>query len=465
MHITFWGAARTVTGSQHLVECGEIKTLLDCGLYQGRRADSYRLNQHLPFDARAVHALVLSHAHIDHSGNIPNLVKSGFAGDIVCTHATRDLCAIMLRDSGAIQEEDAAYLNRHRKHGPRIEPIYGVDDAAAALKQFVSYDYHRPIAVAPHIRATFAEAGHMLGSATTLLELREGNRIVRLCFSGDLGRIGLPILRDPEPMPEADYLILESTYGDRVHPPIQEATQALAEAIRRVVDRSGRLIIPAFAVGRTQEIVYRLNDLMLQGQLPDVPIFVDSPLAVNVTEVFRTHPECYDGETHAMLRRDPDGSVFGFGRLHYVRSVEHSKALNDLREPAVIISASGMAENGRVLHHLRHAIGDPRNMILFVSFQAPDTLGAKILRGDRFVKILGDEFAVRAEVRRIEAFSGHADRNNLLNWVRPQAKTLRGVFLVHGEPEPMAALAAGIADLGVGASRVHMPRRGESFIL
>jgi metallo-beta-lactamase family protein len=309
----------------------------------------------------------------------------------------------------------------------------------------------------------FGDAGHMLGSAWVLLELTEGPRVVRLCFSGDLGRRGLPILRDPAAMPEADYLILESTYGDRVHPPVNEATPDLQRAIGDAVARRGKVVIPAFAVGRTQEIVYRLNDLVNRGDLPNVPVFVDSPLAVNVTEAFRTHPECYDDETKRMLIEDADGSVFGFRRLTYIRRVEDSKALNDLDGPAVIISASGMAEHGRVLHHLRHTIEDPRNMILFVSFQAQDTLGRRILDGQRYVKILGDEFTVRAEVRRIEAFSGHADRNELLDWVRPQARRLRGVFLVHGEIGPMRALAEGLTDLGV--ANVRLPKRGESLAL
>lgn len=464
MQITFWGAARTVTGSQHLIEWEGQRILLDCGFFQGRRSESYKINQLLPFDAAEIDAMILSHAHIDHSGNIPNLVKSGYAGEIICTHATRDLCAVMLRDSGAIQEEDAAYLNRRRMgNGAPVEPIYTVADADAALAQFVSYDYSRTINVTPGARVTFHDAGHMLGAAWELIELVEGNQTLRLCFSGDLGRAGLPILRDPEPMPEADYLIIESTYGDRLHQPINEATPELASAIRDVVARNGKLVIPAFAVGRTQDVVYRLNELMNNGQLPDVPIFVDSPLAVNVTEAFRTHPEGYDDETKAMLRNDPDGSVFGFKRLSYIRRVEDSKALNGLRGSAVIISASGMAENGRVLHHLRQTISDSKNMILFVSYQAPNTLGAKILRGDRYVKILGDEFQVKAEVRRIDAFSGHADRNGLLDWVKPQAKALRGIFLVHGEPEPMRALQQGLSDLDV--RRVEMPARGQVFEL
>jgi metallo-beta-lactamase family protein len=355
------------------------------------------------------------------------------------------------------------YLNRHNKNPQPIEPIYTLDDAERSLHHFVSYDYNRWVNVTNHARVTFSDAGHMLGSASELLELTEDNRTVHVCFSGDLGRRGLPILRDPTPMPEADYLVIESTYGDRLHAPVNEATPDLQRAIAEAASRRGKVVIPAFAVGRTQEIVYRLNDLINRGEMPNVPVFVDSPLAVNVTEAFRTHPECYDDETKHMMRTDSDGGVFGFKRLTYIRRVEDSKALNDLDGPAVIISASGMAENGRVLHHLRHTIEDPKNMILFVSFQAQDTLGRRILDGQRHVKILGDEFTMRAEVRRIEAFSSHADRSGLLGWVKPQVNNLRGVFLVHGEIEPMRALAEGLADLGL--KNVHMPKRGESFAL
>jgi len=462
MDITFWGAARTVTGSQHLLHVASQHVLLDCGLYQGKRDEARAINTKLPFDARQVDAMILSHAHIDHSGNIPNLTKSGFGGDITCTHATRDLCAVMLRDSGHIQEEDADFLNRHPSGAPPAKPIYTEADAESALHQFVSYDYNRPIDVTTGVRVTYQDAGHMLGSAWELLELNEGGRNLRLCFSGDLGRIGLPILRDPVPMPEADYLIIESTYGDRLHPPISESRPQLLDAIEATVKRGGKIVIPSFAVGRTQEIVYELDQLIEAGQLPDVPVFVDSPLAINVTEAFRTHPECYDEETKQLLAQSKNG-IFGFRRLKYVRTVDDSKAINDLQGSAVIISASGMAENGRVLHHLRHTISDSKNMVLFVSFQAPDTLGGKIVRGDKFVRILGDEYPVRAEVRKIDAFSGHADRNDLLAWVKPHVSALRGIFLVHGEPDPMQALQGGLRDLG--AKRVEMPARGQMFEL
>ena len=470
MKLTFWGAARAVTGSQHLLETGNGRILFDCGLYQGRRSDSYKINQNLPFDARKIDAAVLSHAHIDHSGNIPNLTKSGFDGHVFSTHATRDLCAAMLRDSAMIQEEDARFLNKRRSRDGGhdgntlpIEPIYTLEDAEEALHAFASYDYGKPVTVAANTRICFGDAGHMLGSAWVLAEAQENGRAVRVCFSGDLGRFGLPILRDPRPMPEADYLIIESTYGDRLHPPIADALPELGRAVDDTARRGGKVIIPSFAVGRTQEMVYGLHQLMLDDQLPDIPIYVDSPLAVNVTEVFRQHPECYDRETKQLLVDSDNGDVFGFRRLSYIRRVEESKALNHLQGPAVIISASGMCENGRILHHLRNNVEDAKNMVLFVSFQAENTLGRRILDGDSRVRILGDEFRVRAEVRRIEAYSGHADRNDLLAWVKPQAEKLRGVFIVHGEEQSALALAGGIRELGV--QNVHVPSRGDSFEL
>jgi metallo-beta-lactamase family protein len=460
MNLTFWGADQTVTGSQHLLSFGNQQLLLDCGLYQGRRAETYEINQHFPFNAHDVSAMLLSHAHIDHSGNIPNLVKNGFTGYVYCTHATRDLCVAMLRDSGMIQEEDAEFLNKHSKGGPLVEPIYTLKDADAALDKFSCYNYAQPFSPLPGVRVTFSDAGHMLGSAWELIEITEGNRTVRLCYSGDLGRANLPILSDPQPLPDTDYLIIESTYGDRLHPSIEDAVPQLRQALQDAIQRGGKIVIPAFAVERTQEIVYYFNEMHARGELPDIPIFVDSPLAVNVTEVFRTHPECYDSETRALLRNDRDGNAFGFDRLTYVHSVEQSKALNYLKGPAVIISASGMAENGRILHHLRNTIEDPKNMVLLVSYQAENTLGRRLADGVKRVYILGDEFNVRAEVRQNPSFSGHADRNDLLNWVTPQARNLRGLFVVHGEKQSAMALADGMRELGV--QDVRVPMKGDT---
>lgn len=464
MDITFWGAAQTVTGSQHLISAGGEKVLFDCGTYQGRREDAYAINRKLPFDAGAVDAMALSHAHIDHSGNIPNLVKSGFRGRIHATPATSDLAQSMLRDSGRIQEDDVFFLNKRLRRGePPREAIYTEEDAVRALAHFVDQNYGRPFSPVPNVTVEYHDAGHMLGSAWELITLREGGREVRVCFSGDLGRRGLPILRDPEPMPECDYLILESTYGDRLHAPISDALPQLEKAVNDVAARGGKLIIPAFAVGRSQELVYDLNELIGQNRIPSLPVYVDSPLAVNVTKAFREHTECFDEAAAAVLRSDQDGDVFGFKRLTYVREAELSKKLNTMDGPFIVISASGMCENGRILHHLRHNIEDPRNLILFVSFQAPNTLGRKILDGAPYVGILGDEFKVRAEVRRIEALSGHADRDDLLGWVKPRVSGLRDIFLVHGEIGPMKALADGLK--AAGARSVKMPARGERHSL
>ena len=470
MEIQFLGAAQTVTGSQHLISvpntgssgrCSRI--LLECGLFQGKRRQSFERNRHLPFDAASVDALVLSHAHIDHSGNIPNLVRSGFRGSIYCTFATRDLCSAMLRDSAYIQERDVAYVNkkRARKGQLPVEPIYTHADAIASLEHFVSVGYDRPVLIAPGVWCTFLDAGHILGSAIVLLEIEEGGRRTRLLFSGDLGRRDMPILRDPAPPPPADVLIIESTYGDRVHPTHEEAEQLLLHLIGETCTPGGKVVIPAFAVGRTQEIVYSLHRLASAGKLPDVPIYVDSPLAVNVTEIFRLHPECYDEELREFIAQDRHPDPFGFDRLRYVRSVEDSKALNVLDGPAVIISASGMCEAGRVQHHLKYTIEDPRNAVLIVSWQAPHTLGRRLVERQPKVRIFGKEYPLRARVEAINGYSAHADRDELLGWVKPIAPELRQAFVVHGDPGPAAALADGLRQLGVRETAA--PEQGDVF--
>lgn len=463
MKIQFWGATQTVTGSQHLISVNGSRILLECGLFQGRRRESYERNRNLPFDATTVDALILSHAHIDHSGNIPNLVRSGFRGPIYCTFATRDLCAAMLRDSAHILEENVAYLNkkRARRGEPLLEPIYTRADAIASLKQFVSVGYNRPIPVAPGVTCTFLDAGHILGSAIISLEIEEQGKRIRLLFTGDLGRRDLPILRDPAPAPEADVLIIESTYGDRLHPSPDSAEARLRDLIVQTCTDGGKVVIPAFAVGRTQEIVYALHRLHLAGQIPDVPIFVDSPLAVDVTEVFRLHPECYDEELQDFIVRDRHPDPFGFDRLRYIRNVEDSKALNDLEGPAVIISASGMCEHGRVLHHLKHTLWSPRNAVLIVSWQAPNTLGRRLVEGHKKVRILGEEVPVRARVEVINGYSAHADQADLLAWARPILHRLRRIFVVHGDPKPASALAGGLE--GAGAKWVAVPSEGDTF--
>ncbi len=467
MRLTFHGAAQTVTGSQHLVEVNGTRILLECGLFQGKRNESRERNRNLPFDPASVDVLVLSHAHIDHSGNIPNLVKSGFKGDILCTFATRDLCAAMLRDSGHIQEQDTAFVNkkRHRRGEPPIEPLYTEEDAIRSLRAFMAIGYERPYRLSPDVTLTFYDAGHMLGSALVVLDVadHDAKDEKRLVFSGDLGRPGLPILRDPTILDAADVLILESTYGGRYHPSLEESEAQLKDVILHTYKRGGKVIIPAFAVGRTQQIVYALNRLYHSKEIPEMAIFVDSPLALDVTNVFRLHPEAFDEEAvRYMTREDPDGDLFGFSRLRYVRQVEQSKELNSLREPAVIISASGMAEHGRILHHLRNNIEDPRNTVLIVSWQAPDTLGRRLVEGAETVRIFGEEHKVRAKVVVLNGFSGHADHNELVAWAQGFKKPPRQTFLVHGEPESAEALATSLKS-ELHFESLHIPALHQSF--
>lgn len=466
MKAKFLGAVRTVTGSMHLLTVNGSRVLLDCGLFQGRRQESFERNRNLPFDASTVDLMILSHAHIDHSGNIPMLVKNGFRGNIYATPATRDLCSAMLRDAGHIQEYDAYYISkkRARKGLPPVEPLYTVEDAAASLKNFVSVGYDRPLPVASGVTLTFCDAGHILGSAIVVLDIIEDGQKCRLVFTGDLGREGMPILRDPQPVAGADHLIIESTYGDRLHDPFETADRALRDVIVSTHQRGGKVIVPAFSVGRTQELVYALHRLAEARKIPSLPIFVDSPLSVNVTEIFRLHPECYDEEINQFIaagkRRDP----FGFHRLNYIRSVERSKELNFLREPAVIISASGMCEAGRILHHLKNNIEDSRNMVLIVGWQAPHTLGRRLVERRPRVKIFGEEYSLKARVKTINGFSAHADRDELLDYARQLGvDRLKSAFVVHGEEASSLALADGLQSLGV--SQAIVPQPGEEFEL
>ena len=463
MKITFLGGVGTVTGSMYLIRTNRRNILLECGLYQGKRGEAYERNHKLPLDIRRLDAVVLSHAHIDHSGNLPNLVKSGYDGPIYATRATGDLCGAMLPDSGRIHEGDVEYVNKKRKRQnlPPMEPLYTEEDALQSLHHFVGIGYNRPLEIARGVHLTFLDAGHILGAAMVLLESDESDGAVRLLFSGDLGQPKLPIVRDPTPMPPADYVMIESTYGDREHPPIEDIQQQLTDIVNKVADRGGRIIIPAFAVGRTQEIVYDLHQLTHAGLIPEVPIYVDSPLAVNVTEVFRMHPECYDKETRDFLAKSGDKDPFGFYRLRYIRSVEESKELNEAPNPAIIISASGMAEAGRVQHHLLHAIGDPRNAVLITGWQAPNTLGRRIAEQEPYVRIFGEEYALQAEVHTLYGYSAHAGRSDLLAWAAPRAADVETVFVVHGDPEPAQALAGGLSELGY--RRVVVPQRKDKF--
>jgi len=454
MNITFHGAARTVTGSRHLISINGHQLLLDCGLFQGRRKETRARNLNFPFDPASIDAVILSHAHIDHSGNLPNLVRRGFEGPIHTTHATAHLSEIMLRDSGHIHESDAAFMNkkRSRQGRPLIEPLYTIEHAQLAAKQLVGQAYDEPFEVVPGVVARLVEAGHILGSAAIVLDLQENGRMVRLMFSGDIGRKGLPIIRDPVLPHDVDYLIMECTYGNRIHNPPEEAYEKTQEVICNTLNNGGKVIIPSFAVGRTQTLVYYLHRMIDEGRIPRVPVFVDSPLAINVTDIFRAHPECYDQDTRDFMETDPHGSALGFDLLKYTRSVQESKAINHVKGPVVIISASGMAEVGRILHHLRNNIHDPRNTILITSWMAPHTLGRRFVEGKKVVKIFGEKHDMRAKVASINGLSAHADQNALLAYAMATKKSLRKVLLVHGEPDAAHALrekllAAGIDDV------------------
>jgi metallo-beta-lactamase family protein len=444
----------------HLLEAAGGRFLLDAGLFQGRRAASHELNARLPFDARRLDGIVLSHAHIDHSGRLPLLVRHGFHGPIYATPATRDLCAVMLPDAAHIQEKDHAYLQRRGKAGPESEPLYNMADAIEVQDLLVGVPYRRITHLRKHLALDLVEAGHILGSATVDLRITEGGNH-RLVFSGDIGRPGLPIVRDPEPPSgPVDTLIIESTYADRDHESVPGSERRLGEAVRRTAARGGKVLIPSFALGRTQEIVYALHQLWRLGDIPEVPIFIDSPLAVSATAVFRLHPEIFDQREKLIAG---GAKLFDFPLERYVRDVEESKALNEMRGPAVIVAASGMAESGRILHHLINGIGDHRNLVLFVGFQAEHTLGRRILSGQEVVKILGDEYPVRAEVEAIGGYSAHADRNELRAWVRRLGGPVRRAFVVHGEPNALGAMATILREEGV--RDVVIPKHGEAFEL
>jgi len=467
MKITFHGAARTVTGSQHLLEIDGKTIMLDCGLFQGKRKEAFERNRSEFCQGRDIDCLVLSHAHIDHSGRIPCLVKNGFAGDIFCTSATRDLCAVMLMDSAFIQEMDVEFVNRRRKkNGQRpFEPLYTKSDVVKSMEQFVGLSYNRRHQLFPGVHLTLVDAGHMLGSAHVLLDIQDQETGLnqRLVFSGDIGRPDIPIIRDPAPIREGtDILVMESTYGNRLHPPYPESEKELERIVNETANRGGSVLIPAFAVGRTQQIVYALHKLHSAGRIPNLPIYVDSPLATRATEIFRLHPEVYDAEIREFMLTDDDKNPFGFGRLQYTQTVEQSKALNNLKVPAVIISASGMLEGGRILHHLRNRIGDPRNTILLTGWQAPNTLGRHLVDKKKIVRIYGEEHPVRAKVEILTGFSGHADRDGLMRFVRAMEKKPQQTFIVHGEDESSESLASALrTELGLG--HVVVPKPLQSF--
>jgi metallo-beta-lactamase family protein len=461
MRINFHGAAHTVTGSQHLLEINGSKLLLDCGLYQGRRAETYERNLNFRFDPRSVDAVILSHAHIDHAGNLPNLLRRGFEGSIFATRATVDLASLMIRDSGHIQESDAEFINRKRSRRgePPIEPLYTQADAEKVADFFSGVDYSIPFEPIPGVVARFHEAGHILGSAGVSLEIEEKGRKIRLWFSGDIGRFKLPLLRDPVLPDAADYMIMECTYGDKPHRDPEVAFIEFRDVVKRTVERGGKVIVPAFAVGRTQELVYHLNQMMFDGDVPKVPVYVDSPLAVNATDVFKRHLECFDPET-AQFVLESRHPALDFKMLTYVRSVDESKALNERKEPMVIISASGMAETGRILHHLRNNIENPKNTVCIVSWQAPDTLGRRLADREIEVKIFGEVYKRKCDVATIGGLSGHAGQDLLVRYALGVKGTVKQIFLVHGEEKQAMMLKGLLREQKL--SQVHYPELHES---
>jgi metallo-beta-lactamase family protein len=461
MKIKFCGADQSVTGSQHLISVNGKKILMDCGLMQGKRKEAFEINRNLPFDPSSLDAMLLSHAHLDHSGNIPHLIKSGFKGRIYTTSATVDLCQLMLRDSAFLQEKDVKFVNkkRARQNKNLFEPLYTIDDVEKAMLNFMGVQYDKKIEIFPGISVTFIDAGHILGSAGILLEINENGKTTRLGFSGDIGRPEMPIIRDPIPLPNLDVLIMESTYGNRFHPANDHVEEETASVINEVIKRGGKIIIPAFAVGRTQLLVYDMHTLFNQNKLPVFPIFVDSPLAVNVTEVYRLHPECFDRETYTEFINNHE-DPFGFSRLTYTRDVNESKKLNTFKGPCMIISASGMAEGGRILHHLANNIEDPNNMILFAGYAAKETLARKIMDGATDVNILGSPYTVKAQIKKMDYFSAHADQTGLLKYVDTSVPDKsKNIFIVHGEPEESLPLQEKI--LSKGYKNVHYPKTGE----
>ncbi len=460
MKIQFLGAAQTVTGSMHLLTVNGSRVLLDCGLFQGKRGEAFERNKNFPFDASDIDAVVLSHAHIDHAGNLPNLVRSGFKGRIYATSATRDLSNVMLFDSVYLQERDVEFVNkRHKKRNePPVESLYTSEDVEQTIAQMVAVRYGQSIEIADGITISFSDAGHVLGSAVTRIETKEAGKTSVIGFSGDLGRKNMPILKDPEPIGDVDIWISESTYGARIHEPIVGMQQRLLGIIKKTIDRGGKLIVPAFSVGKTQEFLHVLFTLNDSGILPSIPIFVDSPLSVNTTEVFKMHPECFDKETMEYIVEHED--PFGFGRLKYVRSVEESKKLNDIGGPCMLIASSGMCEGGRILHHLANNIENPKNTILVIGFMAEHTFGRRIVEQQPQVKIYGEPHSLKAEVAILNSFSAHAGQDELVGYAQTMDKSrVKRTFLVHGEPAQAEVLSRKLVEAGYG--NIAITARGD----
>lgn len=463
INVTFFGATRTVTGSRHLLGINGHNILLDCGFFQGRRAETYEKNLHFPFNPKSIDTTIISHAHMDHLGNLPNLVKQGFSGDVHCTSATLDLANIMLMDSASIQEADIKYVNkiRLRHKQPPVEPLYEVADIPPTLQLLRGCAYDRSISLSENISLIFRDAGHILGSAMPILNINDGGRNISICFTGDLGRNNIPIIRNPYVVTDSDILIIESTYGNRLHADINNAKDRLASIINETISKGGKLLVPSFALERTQELVYYLHQLKQSGSIPYFPIFVDSPLATDATEIFRIHSECFDSETRNFMRSVDD--PFGFHGLRYVSSVEESKSLNDIDNPIMIIAGSGMAEAGRILHHLKNNISNTKNTVLIVGWQAENTLGRKIAERWPEVSIYGEKHKLRCRVEVFDEFSAHADRNDLVNWASAGKERWQKVFVVHGEETASLSLAEDFRKAGL--RDVVVPEFGQNFTL
>ncbi len=463
MKVTFFGAVREVTGSMHLLAINGSQVLLDCGLCQGKRKEAFERNRNLPFDAGSVDAVVLSHAHIDHSGNLPTLVNRGFQGKIFATPATADLCDIMLRDSVYLQLRDIHYVNKKRKRQGKnlFEPLALPEDVDRTMRLFETVPYGTKREVAPGLEITFHDAGHILGSAVTAIDFKERGKSARLLFTGDLGRKDMPILKDPEVVHDVDYLLTESTYGDRQHPPRKDVKGALKEVVLEVAQRRSRLLIPAFSVGRTQQLVYFLRELYADGEIPHIPAYVDSPLSTRATDVYEEHEECYDAEAMRIVLQGDE--PFTFRGLKYTADVEDSKALNNAEGPVIIISASGMCEGGRILHHLIHSVEDERNVILFVGYQAEHTLGRRIVEHRQPIRIFGDEYQLRAQVHSMNALSAHADRSELLAYFKQIGPGVRTAYVVHGEMDQAQPFSQALGEIGI--QDIRIPERGETVEL
>ena len=464
MKISFHGAARTVTGSKHLLKLNSgLNILLDCGFFQGLGSETDALNRHFGFEPSEVDILILSHAHIDHSGNIPLLVKQGFKGKIYCTAATHDLAAIMLADTAHIQENDLKYINKKReaKGKTLLEPIYTIEDVDAAMELFFTLPYRKEIEIAPDVKVSFTDSGHILGAAAVNMKIKENGKEIRLTFTGDIGRPGDKILKVPDPFTQAEYIICESNYGNRLHDTTENSERKLLDIVKQTcIEKKGKLIIPAFSLGRTQEVVYVLNILKNAGLLPPIPVYVDSPLSVNATAIMKAHPECFNGEILKLLREDPD--PFGFDNLHYIQQVKDSIALNDMDKPMIIISASGMADAGRVKHHIKNNIKDKKNTILLVGYCSPGSLGGRLAAGQKEVHIFGKEYEVLCDVVQMNSYSAHGDYNEMLQYLSCQKpEEIKEMFLVHGEYEVQVDWKEKLLDKGF--RKITIPELHSTF--